>query len=175
MNRLLIPAVVGTALLVCAPLSLAAQQPPMAHDEHNRMGHGEQKLCDMSQMEEMMVPMKRAMTFSPDHLLARKDSLNLTSQQVTRLTALVDARKKAHDAAHGEARTHLNVMGRTLSGAVADTNLVKLHFQAAQSAMGAVHWAMLTAATQARAVLTDEQRARVERWASSVKEHGQHH
>src|SRR2546426_5646208 len=35
----------------------------------------------------------------------------------------------------------------------------KVHFQAAHGAMGKAHWAMLASAVQARAVLSDAQRA----------------
>src|SRR6266540_3278842 len=52
-----------------------------------------------------------------------------------------------------------------------DTGAVKMHFQAAHSAMGRAQWAMLSAAAQARGVLTDEQRARVDRWASMMMDH----
>lgn len=157
MNR--IHKLIPIALLA---VPLAAQQPGM-------MGQG--MMPHMMQMQEMMAPMMRAMAFTPDHLLARKDSLGLTVQQVTRLTALRDAAKTAHDAAAAEAKTHMDALAQAFQGAVPDTAAVKAHFQAAHAAMGKAHWTMLAAATQAKALLTDDQRARVERWASMMMEH----
>jgi hypothetical protein len=143
-----------------AALPLAAQQPRMGHDEH--------KSSHMMQMEQMMAPMMRAMAYAPDHLLARKDSLKLTTQQITRLTALRDAAKSAHDAAAADARAHMGAMAQAWNAASPDTAAAKVHFQAAHTAMGNGHWVMLAAAAQAKAVLTDDQRARVERWAGAT-------
>lgn len=149
------------ALLAVVTMPVAAQQPrPMGHDQRMK--------SHMDQMEEMMAPMMSAMAFTPDHLLARKDSLKLTPQQITRLTALGDAAKRAHDAAAANAKVHMDAMGQALHAASPDTAAVKEHFQEAHAAMGNAHWAMLAAAAQARGVLTDEQRARVDRWASKM-------
>jgi Spy/CpxP family protein refolding chaperone len=143
------------ALFALAAMPLAAQQPRPGHDEHG-MSH-------MMQMEQMMAPMMRAMAFTPDHLLARKDSLNLTPQQITRLTTLRDAATTAHDAAAANAKTHMDGMAQALNAATPDTAAVKMHFQAAHAAMGTAHWAMFSAAAQARGVLTDEQRGMIDR------------
>jgi len=151
----------GLAALMLAAAPLAAQQPQL-------MGHDQSMADHMRQMEQMMAPMMRAMAFTPDHLLARKDSLNLTPQQVTRLTALRDAAQSTHDAAAAEAKAHMDGVGQALMVATPDTGAVKMHFQAAHSAMGRAQWAMLSAAAQARGVLTDEQRARADRWANTT-------
>ncbi len=50
-----------------------------------------------------------------------------------------------------------------------DTSAIKVHFQAAHGAMGKAHWAMLASALQARAVLTDAQRAGMQAWADSMQ------
>jgi hypothetical protein len=146
-------------LLIFVGAPLAAQQPGM-------MGRG--MMPHMMQMQEMMAPMMRGMAFAPNQLLERKDSLGLTAQQVARLTALRDAAKTAHDAAHAEAKAHMDALAQAFQGAAPDTAAVKQHFQVAHAAMGKAHWTMLAAAAQAKAVLTDEQRARVERWASTM-------
>jgi hypothetical protein len=156
------------ALAVATPL--AAQQPDSAKPMQ-RAG-GMEMPGMMGQMMEMMSPMMRAMAFEPDHLLARKDALELTPQQVTRLTALRDAAKTAHDAAHSDMETHVQAMAQTMKATAPDTTALKQHFQAAQAAMGRAHWAMLSAAAQARAVLTDVQRGRVEGWADMMQMHG---
>ena len=149
--------------LVAAPL--AAQQPGMM---------GREGMPHMMQMQEMMAPMMRAMAFAPEHLLARKDSLGLTPQQVTRLTALRDAAKAAHDAAHAEGMGHMTALAQAAEASTPDTSALKQHFQAAHAGMGQAHWAMLAAAAQAKAILTDAQRARVAAWAHSMQ-HGEHH
>src|SRR5207248_1402366 len=58
---------------------LAAQQP--AHPMHTMMD-------DPMAMQEMMGPMMQVMLYTPQHLLARKDALGLTTDQVGRLTTL---------------------------------------------------------------------------------------
>src|SRR6267378_1674997 len=150
------------ALIALAAAPLVAQQP-------QRMGR------DPQMMSHMMAPIMRAMAFTPDHLLARKDSLNLTAQQITRLTALRDAAKPAHDQAAADAKMHMDATAQALNAAGPDTSAVKMHFQEAHTAMGKAMWAMLAAAAQARAVLTDEQRARVDRWASMMMDHPMQH
>lgn len=162
------------ALAVAAPL--AAQQPDSA--KHMPMPMGQEMMRHpggmpdmMSQMMEMMGPMMRTMAFAPDNLLARKDALELTPVQVTRLTALRDAAKTAHDAAHSDMQTHMDAMAQTMKAAAPDTNALKQHFQAAQAAMGRAHWAMLSAAAGARALLTDAQRGRVDGWADMMEMH----
>ncbi len=159
------------ALIALLGAPLSAQQPATSDSgmRHRMMGPG--MMPHMMPMEQMMAPMMGAMTFSPDHLLARKDSLALTPQQVTRLTVLRDAAKTAHDAAAAAAKTHMDELSQAMRAAAPDTNAVKTHFQAAHAAMGKAHWTMLAAAARAKALLTDEQRVRVDRWAGMMVEH----
>jgi hypothetical protein len=131
--------------------------------QHDMMNH-------MSQMSEMMAPMMRAMAFTPAQLLERKDVLALTPQQVTRLTALRDEAKKAHDAAAAEAKQHRDALERSQANP-ADTAGLRTHFQAMHAAMGNAHWTMLRAASQARGILTDSQRGRVDGWVDAMQMH----
>lgn len=162
---------------VAAPL--AAQQPDSAKKPAMPMApgmmgpgmmHGDMGPM-MGQMMGMMGPMMQAMAFTPEHLLSQKEPLELTPQQVTRLTALRDAAKAAHDAAQTEMQTHMQAMTQAMKAAAPDTNQLKTHFQAMHAAMGRAHWAMLAAAAQARAQLTDVQRGRVEGWAAAMQAH----
>jgi hypothetical protein len=156
MNRM------GTFVLIALlPAALAAQQPGM-------MGQGKPH---MMQMEQMMAPMMRGMAFAPDHLLMRKDALALTAQQVTRLTALRDAAKTAHDAAEADGKAHMGAFAQAMQASAPDTGAVRLHFQGAHAAMGKAHLTMLTAAAQAKALLTDEQRGRVNGWVDAMEMH----
>lgn len=169
------------ALAIAAPL--AAQQPdsakPGMHGMMPRGMTGEMAqhgamapmMEQMMGMMSMMGPMMRGMAFDPEHLLARKDALELTPQQVTRLTTLRDAMKTAHDAAHADMQAHMKEMAAVLKASAPDTAQLKTHFQAMQAAMGRAHWAMLVAAAQARAALTDAQRGRVDGWADMMQEH----
>jgi len=155
-----IHSLVPIAALLALPL--AAQQPGM-------MGQG--MMPHMMQMEHMMAPMMRGMAFAPDHLLMRKDALGLTAQQVARLTALRDAAKTAHDAAAADAKTHMDALAQAMQTSAPDTGAVRLHFQAAHAAMGKAHFTMLNAAAQAKAMLTDEQRGRVNGWVDAMEMH----
>src|SRR3989442_13087932 len=82
----------GLALLALGAAPLVAQTP-------HRMGRDQQMMSHMMQMEQMLAPMMRARAFTPDHLLARGDSLTPTPQQIPQLTALRDAAKTAYDPA----------------------------------------------------------------------------
>jgi LTXXQ motif family protein len=162
------------ALLVAAPL--AAQQPDsvkpaMPMHRQREMGMDPMMGHMMAGMMEMMGPMMSAMAFEPEHLLARKDALELTPQQVTRLTALRDAAKTAHDAAHAGMQTHMAALAQTMKANAPDTTALKQHFQEAHAAMGRAHWVMLSAAAQARALLTDAQRGRVDGWTDMMQMH----
>jgi Spy/CpxP family protein refolding chaperone len=176
------------ALAVAAPL--AAQQPdsakkpamPMGHQMGQMMGPGmmQGRMMEMQgmmgqmmgHMSQMMGPMMRGMGYMPEHLLMKKDQLQLTAQQVTRLTALRDAGKTAHDAAHADAKTHMDALRQVLQANAPDTTALRQHFQAAHSAMGNAHLAMLRATAQAKAVLNDAQRGRVEGWMDAMEHMG---
>ena len=173
------------ALAVAAPL--AAQQPdsakrptmPMGPEMRHEGMHpgmpggmmGGMGMQGMMGMMGMMGPMMRSMAFAPAHLLERKEALELTPQQIARLTALADGMKTAHDAAHAEMQAHMTEMANVMKAGAPDTNQLKQHFQGMQAAMGRSHWAMLSAAAQGRAVLTDVQRGRVEGWADAMQMH----
>lgn len=171
MNTTPIRALIALALAV----PLAAQQPDSAGRRGMHMGGGmgmEGMMGQMGQMGPMggmgamMNPMMmRVMAFSPGHLLMRREALGLTDQQAAKLTALRDGAKGAVDAAHADMEKHGRELGAVFATPNPDTTQLKAHFQAMQAAMAKAHWATLTAAAQARAVLTDTQRARADGWA----------
>jgi len=151
------------ALLVLAAVPLAGQQPAMPGMMAGPMMH------------EMGPAMMRMMLYTPQHLLARRDALGLTTDQVDRLTALREGTKAAQDAAEAEAQAHVKELEQVARAPKPDTSALKLHFQAAHNAMGRAHWAMLASAVQARAVLTDAQRVRVQAWADSMQAWAEQH
>jgi hypothetical protein len=65
-------------------------------------------------------------------------------------------------------------MRAVLAAATPDTARARRLFKAHHDAMGEAHWAMLQAGAQAKAVLSDAQRARVDGWADAMHE-GHHH
>jgi Heavy-metal resistance len=151
-----------TTVLVAAALAasaLAAQQPG---------GEG-------SMMRDAGPALMRIMLYTPQHLLARKDALALTPDQVSRLTALRDGVKSAHDAAEAEAQAHMKELDQAANAPELDTVALKTHFQAAQAAMGKVHWVALVAAVQAKSVLNDAQRKQLAVWADSMHAWMQQH
>lgn len=169
--------ILGILALTATPL--ASQQPsrpdsmkrPMMPEMMGQGMMGPGMMGHMMQMHQMMAPMMRGMAFAPGHLLNRKDALELTAAQVTRLTAIQDAAKAAHDAAQAEHKTHLDAVVQAMKAAAPDTNVMRTHFQAAHAAGGKAHWVMLSAAAQARAVLNDTQRGRVEGWTDAMMMH----
>lgn len=167
--------------LCCIAAPLAAQDTtharrpaPRAHAGMGRgAGHGEMDDM-MPMMREMMAPMMRAMAFTPEHLLSRKDSLKLTADQISRLTAIQTSAKSAHDAAAADMKAHMTALSQAFQGASPDTGALRVHFDAVHGAMGKAHWAMLSAAAQARAALTDAQRQKVDAWVNAMEQREGH-
>jgi len=161
--------------LCCIAAPLAAQDTSHARHPGMRPGMGRPGMDEMmGMMREMMAPMMRVMAYTPEHLLSRKDSLKLTSDQISKLTAIQNSAKSTHDAAVADIKTHLDELSKTFQAASPDTNSLRMHFEAAHSAMGKAHWAMLSAAAQARAALTDAQRQRVDSWVSAMEKREGH-
>lgn len=118
------------------------------------------------------MPMHGAvMAFAPQHLLERRDKLALSVQQVTRLEGLRDAARLAHDRVATAARVAGDSLNAALAAATPDTVLARRLFRAHHDAMGEAHWVMLRASAQAKALLNDAQRGRVEGWADAMQEH----
>jgi LTXXQ motif family protein len=126
-------------------------------------------------MREMTPAMMKLMLYAPQHVLARRSALGLTPDQVTRLTALRDAAQHAGEAAEAEAKDHMQALAQAADVPKPDTGAIRVHFQAAHGAMGKAHWAMLAAALQARAILTDAQRGSMQAWADSMQAWMQQH
>jgi hypothetical protein len=155
-------AMAWVVVLAAAAAPLAAQQ----HPAPRGMAQGGMMRGDMMPgMDSMMAPMMRAMAYAPQHLLRRKDALHLTSDEVTQLTALGDTAKAAHDAAMQQAQMHLGEMEQVIQAAAPDTAAVKMHMDAAHKLMGDAMWAMMRAAAQGKALLTDAQRSQVDAMA----------
>jgi hypothetical protein len=161
MNRMSLLTLIA---LGAGPLTAQQPTPPTDHMMGEAMG-----------MQQMMAPMMAVMAYTPQHLLAHKDALALTSDQVARLTHLRDATKPAQEAALADAAHHLQELRAAADAPTADTAAWKIHFQAAHSAMGKAHWVALASVAQAKSVLTDDQRNKVKAWADSMDTWRQQH
>ncbi|HSE68910.1 MAG TPA: Spy/CpxP family protein refolding chaperone [Gemmatimonadales bacterium] len=179
--RLLLAAAIAVPLAAQQPDSTKAAGPPYGAMmgpgmvQGGMMPGGAQMMMGpmagyMMQMMGMMGPMMRAMAFSPAHLLAHQEDLKLSKEQVTKLSALRDRFAAAHDSAFAVMQKHMNEMAPLLSTATPDTVKIKPHFDALQGGMTRAHWALLSASTQARAILTETQRARMEGWADAAQQ-----
>lgn len=165
-------------VVLAAAAPLAAQQPGKPDSMRHPMtepGPMSGMMMEGPTMERMGPAMMKLMLYAPQHLLARTDALGLTADQIARLTTLRDGSKTAQNAAMSEARLHMGAIEQAANAVKPDTAALKTHFQAAHGAMGRAHWAMLASAAQARAVLTDAQRAKVQVWADSMEAWRQQH
>jgi len=168
----------STSIVLVAALAagpLVAQQPDSSMRARMHMGEPHGMMGGMDMMEHMRDmggmsgPMLRGMLLTPAHLLMHKDILGLSDQQIEKLAALRDAAKAAHDAAGAEARTHGHELATVMATSAPDTTQLKTHFQAMQAATTRAEWVMIAAAAQARALLTDVQRARVDGWGDAME------
>jgi hypothetical protein len=64
----------------------------------------------------------------------------------------------------------MGVVSQAFQTAAPDTSAIRPHFEAAHAAMGKAHWAMVAAAAQSRAVLTDAQRQKVDAWVTMMQQ-----
>jgi Spy/CpxP family protein refolding chaperone len=105
------------------------------------------------------------MPFDPARLLAHKDALGLSAQQVAQLNALENDAKPGMTAAVQQIKTERAAIAAGLIAAAPDTVQLKRHYEALQTAAGKAHWARVSASLKARAVLTEAQRGTVRGWA----------
>ena len=106
------------------------------------------------------------MPFDPARLLARKDVLGLSAQQVEQLTTLEKGARAGMTAAIRQIRAERAAIAAGLKVDAPDTVQLKRHYNALQTAAGTAHWARLSTTLQARAVLTEAQRGKVLGWAA---------
>src|SRR6266576_1240673 len=159
-----------TLTLCCIAAPLAAQDTTHARHPGMRPGTGRGMDEMIGMMREMMAPMIGVIAYTPRHLLAQKDSLKLTPDQVTKLTNIENSAKAAHEAGAADFKTHMGAVSQAFQTAAPDTTALRPHFEAAHSAMGKAHWAMVAAAAQSRAVLTDAQRQTVDAWVTMMQQ-----
>jgi Spy/CpxP family protein refolding chaperone len=110
--------------------------------------------------------------YSPTVLLERRQALNLTPEQVTRLSVLENDLKAARDKSDADARPHREELEKLWQQATPDVAQIRSHAQAMLTAEQTARLAALTTTAQAKAVLTAEQRGRVQGWADARRGEG---
>jgi Spy/CpxP family protein refolding chaperone len=104
------------------------------------------------------------MPFAPEYLLARNGELELTPQQITRLTGIRNSARHSAGAAMEQSRHHMDALQKALEANTPDTATVRTEFLAAQDGMGQARLAAVLASAQSKALLTDAQRSQVNAW-----------
>jgi len=106
-----------------------------------------------------------ARMFQPSLLVNRRQVLNLTPEQVSRLEALAQDAEKARLQGDSTARGQAEQIRELWKAPAPDVGQIRSRAQAAMQAHQGAALAGLEAAARAKAVLTAEQRGRVEGWA----------
>lgn len=121
----------------------------------------------------MMAGSRGQGVFSPGRLLANQSRLELTDDQVSQLTDLRGAAVTAQQQGRASLVSQRAQMAEALAADNPDPQVVRQHYDAAQSALHELGWVGVNNALQARALLTDEQQtAARERTARSRRDRG---
>ena len=107
------------------------------------------------------------MMFGPSMLLDERGVLALTPDQVTRLSTLETEVRQARDKTEAEGKPHREELEKLWEQPTPDAAQMRTHAQALMQAHQAAGLTALTAAAQAKAILTPEQRGRVRGWADA--------
>jgi Spy/CpxP family protein refolding chaperone len=110
--------------------------------------------------------------FSPTLLLERREALNLTADQVTKLSTLESEAKAAREKAAADSKPHREELEKLWQQTVPDVTQLRTHAQALMQAEQGARLNALTTWAQAKAVLTPEQRGRVQGWADARRQRG---
>lgn len=106
-----------------------------------------------------------AFDYSPDRLIARREALGLTPEQVQRLESLAQEVRRAREAADSIARARGPQMEQLWREAAPNVDQLRAQAEAILQARQRAAIAAMAAAAQAKALLTPEQRGRVAGWA----------
>jgi hypothetical protein len=152
----------GVLLLVgAAPQAWGQEERPHHEAQEPQM---RQRMERMHQMRQHVEPMVHVRAYAPPHLLERREVLELSDEQVSRLEAFAAELEEAHGAAQAEAESHHAQLMELWEADAPDVDQLRAHAEAAMEAQHRAHLAVLTAAAQAKGLLTAEQRGRVAGW-----------
>ncbi len=105
--------------------------------------------------------------YDPDRLIARREALGLTPEQVQRLESLAQEVRKARGAADSIVRARRSELEQLWREEAPNVDQLRAQAEAILQARHRAQIAALTAAAQAKALLTPEQRGRVAGWADA--------
>jgi Spy/CpxP family protein refolding chaperone len=109
------------------------------------------------------------MMYAPEHLVNRREALNLTADQVSRLEALAQEERQVRSRSDSTARQHEEALPALWETAQPDIRAIETHLRAAGEARQAALLAGARAAAQAKVVLTPEQQGRVAGWRDGAR------
>ena len=107
--------------------------------------------------------------FQPSRLIDRRQMLDLTPDQVSRLEALAQEAQQARARGDSVARGQAEQLRELWKAPAPDVAQIRSRAQAAMQARQTAALASLEAAAKAKAVLTAEQRGRVAGWADGAR------
>jgi Spy/CpxP family protein refolding chaperone len=107
--------------------------------------------------------------FQPGVLVRQREFLELTDDQVARLEQLEATVQEARDAAAATALEHRQALLEAFEADQPDANAIRSHAQAMHDAQQAVQLAHLTATAEAKGLLTDEQRTKLDAWVAGAR------
>ena len=131
----------------------------------DRMGRGMPGMPGMPGMQGM--PGMRMAIYSPTALLEKREALALTADQVTKLSTLENDLRAAREKAATDAKPHRDELAKLWEQSVPDVAQIRTHAQAMMQVEQTAQLAALLSTAQAKAVLTPEQRGRVQGWAEA--------
>ncbi len=102
--------------------------------------------------------------FAPQALIARKDFLGLSEEQVAQLERLGEELTGTHEQALESAKASHEALLEAWQADRPDADAVRRYAEQAMQAQQAAHLAMLTGAAQAKALLTPEQQGKMQGW-----------
>ncbi len=159
----------ATLLLVALPAMAQDAPPPPEHQMMPRM----KQMQGMDQMQRHMDPMAQVAAYAPPHLLERKEALELSDEQVSRLEALAAEFKEGHHQAMADAAEHHKQAMEIWMTDAPDIDQLRAHAEAAMQAQQTAHMVLIVAAAQGKALLNAEQRGNVAGWLEA-RQHMMH-
>jgi len=155
-----------TAILMAAWTGALAAQQPAPQNRQPMVPGGEPGFERMG--PEFRPPLGfGGRMFSPTVLLERREVLNLSADQVSRLSTLENDFKAAREKAQADAKPHREELEKLWQQPTPDVTQLRTHAQALMQVQQGVHLTAITTMAQAKAILTPEQRGRVQGWADA--------
>lgn len=151
-------------LLTSPTVGLSQEEEQGEHPAGAMMRRGHERMEAMRHASSHRETMRRIAAYAPPHLLQRQEVLGLTEKQLSHLEALAEELKVAHEKAGAETKAHQDQLLEVWQAAQPNVSQLRAHAEAAMESEHAAHLAMLSAAAQAKGLLTPEQRGRVEGW-----------